>query len=243
LRLAGETFAAIFHVQNGMTILSKALEQWEHDRLSDEEIVNRVLAGDTGLFELLIRRHDQRVYRTARVIVRNEADADEIVQETYLRAFQHLSQFAGRAKFSTWLLRITIHEALARYRENARFEDLDEIAKSGAIQTDVQSGPEQMVARGEIRDVVQRAIDELPPTLRTVLMLRAIEGMSSPEAAEVLEISEDNLNVRLHRAKAALRERLIELAGDEGPHLFIFEAPRCERLVKRVFDQIHQLVH
>jgi RNA polymerase sigma-70 factor (ECF subfamily) len=225
-----------------MTDVSRALEQLKHGPLSDDEIVQRVLAGDTGLFELLIRRHDQRVYRLARAIVRNEADADDITQETYLRAFQHLGQFEGRAKFSTWLLRIALYEALAQYRDNARFEDLDEIAESPAGHTDPRSSPEQMAARGEIRDVVIRAIDELPPTLRTVLMLREIEGMSTAEAAEVLEISEDNLNVRLHRAKAALRLKLIERAGEEGPHLFLFEAPRCERLVQRVFEQIHQLV-
>jgi RNA polymerase sigma-70 factor (ECF subfamily) len=225
-----------------MTI-SKALEQLGHDPLSDEEIVHRVLAGDTGIFELLIRRHDQRVYRLARGIVRNEADAEDIVQETYLRAFQHLSQFEGRAKFSTWLLRIAIHEALARYRDNARFEDLDEIAESDAAHADPRSSPEQLAARGEIREVVHRAIDELPPTLRTVLMLREIEGMSTAEAAEVLDISEENLKVRLHRAKAILREKLIDRAGEEGPHLFLFEAPRCDRLVRRVFEQIHQLVH
>lgn len=222
-----------------MTIVSRALEQLGHDRLSDEEIVKRVLAGDTGLFELLIRRHDQRVYRLARAIVRNEADAEDIAQETYLRAFQHLTQFAGRAKFTTWLLRIALHEALARYRDSARFEELDDIAESEAGHTDPRSSPEQMAARGEIRDVVKRAIDELPPTLRTVLMLREIEGMSTPEAAAVLEISEDNLNVRLHRAKAALREKLVERAGEEGPHLFLFEAPRCDGLVRRVFEQIH----
>ena len=226
-----------------MTILSRTLEQLGHGHLADDEIVERVLAGDSGLFELLIRRHDQRVYRTARAIVRNETDADDILQETYLRAFQHLSQFEGRAKFSTWLLRIAIHEALARYRENARFEDLDEIPESENAHADPRSGPEQMAARGEIREVVQRAIDELPPTLRTVLMLREIEGMSTSETAEVLEISEDNLNVRLHRAKAALREKLIERAGEEAPHLFIFEAPRCDRLVQRVFEHIHQLAH
>ena len=226
-----------------MTILSRTLEQLGHGHLTDDEIVKRVLAGDSGLFELLIRRHDQRVYRAARAIVRNETDADDIVQETYLRAFQHLSQFEARAKFSTWLLRIAIHEALARYRENARFEDLDEISESEKAHADPCSSPEQIAVRGEIREMVQRAIDELPPTLRTVLMLRQIEGMSISEAAEVLEISEDNLNVRLHRAKAALREKLIERAGEEGPHLFIFEAPRCERLVQRVFELIHQLVH
>jgi len=226
-----------------MTILSRTLEQLGHGHLTDDEIVQRVLAGDSGLFELLIRRHDQRVYRTARAIVRNETDADDILQETYLRAFQHLSQFEGRAKFSTWLLRIAIHEALARYRENARFADLDEIPESENAHADPRSGPEQMAARGEIREVVQRAIDELPPTLRTVLMLREIEGMSTSETAEVLEISEDNLNVRLHRAKAALREKLIERAGEEAPHLFIFEAPRCDRLVQRVFEHIHQLAH
>jgi RNA polymerase sigma-70 factor (ECF subfamily) len=211
-------------------------------QLSDEEIVQRVLSGEAGVFELLIRRHDQRVYRLARAIVRNEADAEDIAQETYLRAFQHLSQFEGRAKFSTWLLRIALYEALARYRDSARFEDLDRIAASEAGRTDPRSNPEQMVARGEIRDVLKHAIDELPPTLRTVLMLREIDGMSTAEAAEALEISEDNLNVRLHRAKAALREKLAESAGKEGPHLFLFEAPRCQRLVQRVFDHIHQLV-
>ena len=198
-----------------MTDISKALEQLGHDRLSDEEIVLRVLAGDTGLFELLIRRHDQRIYRTSRAIVRNDTDAEDVVQEVYLHAFQHLSQFEGRAKFSTWLLRIAIHEALARYRDNARFEDLDEIVES--VGTDPRGSPEQVAARGELREAVQRAIDELSPTLRTVLMLREIEGMSTAETAEILGISEDNLKVRLHRAKAALREKLVELAGDEGP--------------------------
>jgi RNA polymerase sigma-70 factor (ECF subfamily) len=226
-----------------MTILTRTLEQLGHGHLTDGEIVERVLAGDSGLFELLIRRHDQRVYRTARAIVRNETDADDILQETYLRAFQHLSQFEGRAKFSTWLLRIAIHEALARYRENARFEDLDEIAESEKAHADPFNSPEQMAARDEIREVVQRAIDELPPTLRTVIMLREIEGMSTSETAEVREISEDNLNVRLHRAKAALREKLIERAGEEAPHLFIFEAPRCDRLVERVFEHIPLLSH
>ena len=223
-----------------MTI-SKTLEQM--GQLTDAEIVRRVLAGDTGLFELLIRRHDQRVYRLARAIVGNEADAEDIVQESYLRGFQHLSQFEGRAKFSTWLLKIALHEALARYRNNARFDNLDEIAETQAVYADPRrSNPERVAARCEIRDVVKRAIDELPPTLRTVLMIREIEEMSVAEAAEVLDISEDNVNVRLHRAKAALREKLIERAGEEGPHLFLFEAPRCERLVQRVFEHIHQLV-
>lgn len=225
----------------GMTVSSRTPDQFGHGRLPDEEIVKRVVAGDTGLFELLILRHDQKVYRLARAIVRNEADAEDIAQDTYLQAFRNLGQFEGRAKFSTWLLRIALHQALARHRENARFEDLDEIAQSPRI-SDSRGSPEQTVARGEIRDVVRQAIDELPPTLRTVLMLREIEGMSTAEAGEVLEISEDNLNVRLHRAKAALREKLIQRVGDEGPYLFLFEAPRCQRLVQRVFEQIDQLV-
>ena|SRR5438105_4560014 len=225
-----------------MTVASRTMEQLGHNQLPDEEIVKRVLAGDIGVFELLIRRHDQRVYRLARAIVRNEADAEDIAQETYLRAFQHLSQFEGRSKFSTWLLRIALHEALARKHENARFEDLDEIAESAAPRSDPARSPEQIAARGEINDVVKQAIDELPPTLRTVVMLREIEGMSSAEAAEILEISEDNVNVRLHRAKAVLRQKLIERVGEEKPHLFLFEAPRCENLVQGVFKRIEQMV-
>ena len=207
---------------------------------SDGEVVKRVLSGDTDLFTLLIRRHDQRVYRLARAIVRNEADAEEITQETYLRAFQHLSQFEGRARFSTWLLRIALNQAIARHRQNARFEDLDEIAELRSGQAESIHTPEQIVARSEIQEVVKRAIDKLPPTLRTVLMLRAIEGMNSAEAAEVLEISEDNLNVRLHRAKSALRDELAELAEQVGPHLFSFEAPRCKRLVRQVLNELHE---
>jgi RNA polymerase sigma-70 factor, ECF subfamily len=153
-----------------------------------------------------------------------------------------VSQFEGRAKFSTWLLKIAIHATLARHRENARFEDLDDIPESEVPRTDPGRSPEQTPARSEIAQVLQRAIDELPPTLRMVFMLREVEGMSPSEAAEVLEISEDNLNVRLHRAKAALREKLIERAGEQGPNLFIFDAPRCERLIRQVFDQIHHPV-
>jgi RNA polymerase sigma-70 factor (ECF subfamily) len=212
------------------------------ERLSDEAIVKRVLDGDTGLFELLIRRHDQRVYRAARSIVRNEQDAEDITQETYLRAFQHLGDFQGRAKFSTWLLRIAIHEALARYRENACFEDLDELEQTQVATTALGGSPERSAAREEVRDLLQQAIDELPPTLRTVLILREIEGMSTAEAAEALELTENNLKVRLHRAKAILREKLAARAGEEGPHLFLFEAPRCERLVRRVFEHLHAVI-
>jgi RNA polymerase sigma-70 factor, ECF subfamily len=225
-----------------MPVSPRTLDQFGHGRLSDEEIVKRVLAGDVGLFELLIRRHDQRVYRTARAILRNEADAEDVAQETYLRAFQHLSQFEGRAKFSTWLLKIALHETLARYRENTRFEDLDDIPESGVPRVDPRRSPEQTAARSEIAEVLQRAVDELPPTLRMVFMLREVEGMSASEAAEVLEISEGNLNVRLHRARASLREKLIKRAGEQGPNLFTFEAPRCERLIRQVFEHIHHAV-
>src|SRR5438105_15921095 len=116
-------FAPASNVQEGMTDISKTLEQFVRDRLADEEIVRHVVAGETGLFELLIRRHDQRVYRTARAITRNETDAEDVAQEAYPHAFQHLSQFQGRAKFSTWLLRIAAHEAIAHFHHNARFED------------------------------------------------------------------------------------------------------------------------
>jgi RNA polymerase sigma-70 factor, ECF subfamily len=225
-----------------MPASSRTLEQFGHGRLSDDEIVMRVLTGDVGLFELLIRRHDQRVYRIARAILRNEADAEDIAQETYLRAFQHLAQFEGRSKFSTWLLKIAIHETLARHRENARFVDLDDLPESEVPRVDARRSPEHTAARSEIREVLQRAIDELAPTLRTVFMLREVEDMSSSEAAEILEISEDNLNVRFHRAKAALREKLIERAGEQGPSLFMFEATRCERLIRQIFEQIQHPV-
>ena len=147
---------------------------------TDEEIVERVLAGETALFELLMRRYNQRVYRVTRAIVGDEGEAEDVTQDAYVRAFEHLDQFAGRARFSTWLTRIAVHEASARRRRRGRQTDLEEsmptLASAGA-------GPEQRAADHELRQAIEDAVDALPEVYGSVFMLREVRGLSTAETA------------------------------------------------------------
>jgi RNA polymerase sigma-70 factor (ECF subfamily) len=220
------------------------------EELSDEQVVERVLAGETPLFEILMRRYNQRLYRVARAILRDDSEAEDVMQEAYVRAYQHLNQFAGRAKFSTWLTRIAVHEALARsYRRN-RFADLaSQDRATGDLETaDPMSNipsknpnPEQDVASSELRALLEKSILNLPESYRSVLMLRDMEEMSTAETAECLQISEENVKVRLHRARALLRRELYAQTGRSFTESFQFHAVRCDRVVRNVFDRIAQL--
>lgn len=218
------------------SIVSRAArEGW-----SDDDVIKRVLAGETGAYEIIMRRYNQRLYRVALSILKNESESEDVTQETYVRAFEHLSQFAGRSKFSTWLTRIAVHEALARARRNRRSDSLDDIASVDG-ELNMPSGvpdPEKVAAIGEMGRFIRETLLRLPAQHLTVIMLRDVEEMSTSEAAEVLEISEENLKVRLHRARAAFREQLYDLAGPEARHAFAFEAPRCDRIVAAVFSRL-----
>ena len=210
--------------------------------LSDEEVVARVLAGDTAMFEILMRRYNQRLYRTARAILRNDGEAEDVMQDAYVRAYQHLEQFAGRAKFSTWLTRIAVHEALARQRRARRYEELaPETEQQGDPMDQFASSaltPEQQAGHSELRAILEQAVEKLPDTYRAAFILRDVEQMSAAEAAEVLEISEENMKIRLHRARAMLRKRLYAQAGIESAAMFDFHAIRCDRVVKNVLERI-----
>ena len=217
----------------------------EAETLSDEQVVGRVLEGDKASFEIVMRRYNQRLYRVARSILRNDAEAEDVVQDAYVRAYQHLRQFAGRAKFSTWLTRIAVHEALARVRRGERFVDLEPAPDSkedpmNAIPTK-SADPEQRASNTELRHLLEEAIDALPENYRAVFMLRDVENMSTEEAAECLETSVDNVKTRLHRARAMLRRKLYARAGATGPSAFQFMAIRCDRVVARVFERISEL--
>ena len=210
--------------------------------LNDEEVVSRVLAGDTAMFEVIMRRYNQRLYRVARAILRNDAEAEDVMQDAYVRAYRHLDQFEGKAKFATWLTRIAVHEALARKRRSARFEEPDPASEQKGDPMDQFASsamsPEQQASNSELRSLLENTIEELPESYRTVLMLRDVEQMSITEAAEALQISEENVKVRLHRARAMIRKRLYARAGVEGSATFQFHAVRCDRVVKNVFDRI-----
>jgi RNA polymerase sigma-70 factor, ECF subfamily len=214
------------------------LEQW--NALSDEQVVADVLDGQTALFEVLMRRHNERAYRAARAIVRDESEAEDVMQQAYVNAYAHLRQFTRQAQFSTWLTRIVINEALARVRRKQRYEPFDE--DSSHVETlmkrDSPRDPEREAASEELRVLLESAIDDLPDGAREVFMLRDVEGMSTAEVGTALGISDDAVKTRLSRARAALRHDLMERTRSSAPETFRFYRPRCDRVVTQVLARI-----
>src|SRR2546430_3641210 len=225
-------------------MVSPAEVATSQEPLSDEEVVARVLAGETGMFEIVMRRHNQRLYRVARAILRNDGEAEDVMQDAYVRAYEHLNQFAGRAKFSTWLTRIAVHEALARQRRGSRYQELEPMLELEGDPmhrfASLALNPEQQASNSEVRRLLEEAVEKLPDAYRTIFVLRDVEDMSTADAADVLEISEDNAKVRLHRARALLRKSLFARAGMERKEAFNFHAVRCDRVVKNVFERIQK---
>ena len=222
-----------------MTRTSPAVA-FENSRDSDAEIIQQVLAGNTALFELLMRRYNERIYRAARSIVRDEQEAEDVMQQAYVNAFTHLRQFNGSAQFSTWLTRIAINEALARVRRQGRYEALDDDLSNVEpfMSTNPVPNPERQAFVGELRGLLEWAIDTLPDGMREVFVLRDVEGLSTAEVAESLEVSEDVVKTRLSRGRAALRRALLERTGASAPEAFRFYRPRCDRVVQQVLARI-----
>jgi RNA polymerase sigma-70 factor (ECF subfamily) len=209
--------------------------------MTDEEVVRRVRNGETALFEVLMRRYNQRLYRTARSILNNDGEAEDVMQDAYVRSYIHLDQFDGRARFSTWLTKIAVHEALARVRKRHKMVELDATSDSMEGSVNLQSkepSPEQDVLTHTMRIVLEAAIDRLPENYRTVFMLREIEEMSTTETAECLELSEEAVKVRLHRARALLRKDIYTQTGAATAEAFHFAGTHCDRIVAVVFERI-----
>jgi RNA polymerase sigma-70 factor (ECF subfamily) len=213
----------------------------ESPDLSDEEIIRQVIAGNTALFELLMRRYNERVYRAARAIVSNEEEAEDVMQQAYVNAFTHLQQFSGAARFSTWLTKIAVHESLARVRRRGRYEAFDDEASNGEplLSHRPTENPERQAFTGELRSLLEWAIDTLPPGMREVFVLRDVEGLSTAEVAEALDVSEDVVKTRLSRGRASLRRVLLERTGATAPEVFRFYRPRCDRVVTLVLARIN----
>jgi RNA polymerase sigma-70 factor (ECF subfamily) len=210
--------------------------------IADEALAKRVLAGDTALFEVLMRRHNQRLYRIARAVLRDDAEAEDVMQDAYVRAYENLSQFEGRASFSTWISRIALYEALARVRKRRRVVELDAIVESEregmqSLQSRLPS-PEHEASNSEIRRLLEQEVDALPDNYRAIFVLRDMEGVDVAEVAEILDISSENVKTRLHRAHALLRKRLYLRTGAQSHEAFLFHAPRCDRVVQGVFARL-----
>ena len=210
------------------------------DEQPDEALITRVLRGDAASFELLMRRYNERVYRTVRSIVRNEDEAEDVMQQAYVNAFTHLGQFNGAARFSTWLTRIAINEALARIRRLGRYDVFDEESPNVEpfIAPGASDNPEWHAFNGELRGLLEEAIDALPNGMREVFVLREVEGVSTADAADCLDVSEDVVKTRLSRARATLRRWLMERVHATAPDAFRFHRPRCDRVVARVLARI-----
>ena len=206
---------------------------------SDKEIIDRVLAGDTPAYELLMRRYNQRLYRLIRSILRDETEAEDVMQEAYIRGFYKLGQYEGRSTFSTWIGHIAVNEALARLGKAKRMEYRDFTASEEIpIVVDHAMNPEEQSASREAHALLERAILALPEKYRTVLMMHDVEQMSTDETAALLETTEQAIRVRLHRGRALVRRKLFAMVGATSASAFQFQAPRCDRVVKGVLARI-----
>lgn len=214
--------------------------------LSDElALVQRAIARDGDAFRTIMKKYNQRLYRVARGIVRNDAEAEDIVQEAYVRAFTHLESFRGDSSLATWLSRITINEALGRLRAQRPTVDLVtfESRRTAAeiIQfplTSKSDDPEKTMAQRQILQLVEKATDNLPEVYRIVFITRVIEGLSVEDTAEILNLRPETVKTRLHRARKLVREQLDKQIGPVLMDAFPFAGRRCERLTEGVLQRL-----
>ena len=208
---------------------------------TDEALVARARARDSVAFELLMRRHNQRVYRVVRALLRDPDEIEDVIQQAYLQAFLHLDQFGGAARWSTWVCRIAINEALARLRQRGRFVPFDAASEEAMSDFDrvPSADPERAAAGREFGQMVEQAIDGLPEIYRVVLIMREVEGMSTSEAATVLDVEPEVIKTRLHRARASLRAALENRVGEQMQNAYTFGNERCDRVVAAVLARLN----
>ncbi len=214
--------------------------------IADSELARRVARDDQGAFEALMRRHNSRLFRVARAILRDDVEAEDTLQDAYLEAYRHMAEFRGGAQLATWLTRIVINQALMRLRRRKRDRVVvplgerraDQSGESTSQETDVadedtESAP-RAVLRGEIRRLLEQKIDDLPVAFRTVFIMRDVEDLSVQETAECLAIPAATVRTRLFRARALLREALARDLDAATVDVFGFAGERCDRIVAAV---------
>lgn len=209
---------------------------WVRCRLGDAELVSRILAGDTAAFEGVMRRYNQRLFRIARGILGNDADAQDAVQEAYVRAYYRLSQFEGPDGFAGWLSRIVVNEALGRVRR--RSLAIDDARDADELPTPRKDRPEDAAMSTDTLELIESAIDALPRDFRIVFMLRAVEGLTVEETAASLDIKPATVKTRYFRAKELLKTSLTRRIEETVPSSFSFAGARCDRIVHEVFASL-----
>lgn len=204
------------------------------------QLVGRALAREVGAFHTIIKMHNQRLYRIARSVVRNDSEAEDIVQEAYVRAFAQLGDFRGESSLATWLSRIVINEALGRLRKRRRTVAMPQSLQAEIIKFPLNPSddPERTMAQRQILELVERATDRLPDVYRTVFVARVIEGLSIDETAALLDVRPETVKTRLHRARALVRKALDDQIGPVLLDAFPFAGRRCERLTAAVMQRL-----
>jgi RNA polymerase sigma-70 factor (ECF subfamily) len=209
------------------------------------ELVRLALARDGEAFRAIMRRHNQRLYRIARSVLRNNADAEDAVQEAYVSAFTHLASYRGESSLAAWLSRIVMNEALGRLRQVRPTVALDALASSQTEAEIIQfprsnpnDDPERTMAQRQILELVERATDELPDAYRLVFVARVIEGMSVEQTADLLDIRAETVKTRLHRARQLVRDQLSKQIGPVLMDAFPFAGRRCDRMTSTVMKRL-----
>jgi RNA polymerase sigma-70 factor (ECF subfamily) len=216
--------------------------------LDENDLVARARRRDQAAIRTIVRKNNRRLFRVARSILKDDWEAEDAVQEAYVRAFSRLDAFEGRSKLSTWLTRIAVNECLMRLRRRRPdFADLTEVENMSAEDeanvvpfplNTAQPNPERAMAQTEINSMLERAIDALPDVYRIVLVARVIEEMSVEETAELYGLKPETVKTRLHRARAMLRQGLEQKFGPLLTQTFPFDGARCERMADRVIARL-----
>jgi RNA polymerase sigma-70 factor (ECF subfamily) len=218
----------------------------DSDALSDEELVESFRHRDEAAVRVLTGRYNRRLFRIARGILRDDAEAEDVVQETYVRAFVSLRSFRGEASLATWLTRIAVNEALGRLRRRRptvewEVHGEDRIQAERAVAASLTRDPERIMADRQMHDLIEQSIDRLPDAFRTVFIARIVEGLSVDETAELFGLRPETVKTRVHRARARLRRDLDRQLGPMMGDAFSFDGPRCARLTEVVVDRIRHL--
>jgi RNA polymerase sigma-70 factor (ECF subfamily) len=212
--------------------------------LPDQDLVARVVAGRAEAFRAIIQRYNRRLYRVARGVVRDDAEAEDVLQEAYVRAFAALPRFRAESTLSTWLTRIVMNEAIGRLRLKRREGELETAAENGDLRVIMFPGvtaspdPEAAAARAQVRRLLEQAVDDLPEPFRLVFVMRDIEDLSTEETATSLAIRPETVKTRLHRARRLLREALDEKLSLALKDTFPFDGARCTRIADRVMARV-----
>ena len=225
-------------------MLPAKAEREDLSALPDQDLVARVVAGGAEAFRVIIQRYNRRLYRVARGVVRDDAEAEDVLQEAYVRAFAALPRFRAESSLSTWLTRIVMNEAIGRLRLKRRDGELQAAAENGDLRVIMFPGvtasldPETAAARGQVRRLLEQAVDDLPEPFRLVFVMRDIEDLSTEETATSLAIRPETVKTRLHRARRLLREALDEKLSLALKDTFPFDGARCTRIADRVMARV-----